>query len=146
MKYDVISVGKVKTGFYREGCSEYEKRLRRYADLSLTTVREGTQEVESERLLAQASGYIIALDERGKQRTTTNLATHFSNLEMRGINRISLLIGGADGHTEQLRKQADELLSLSALTMPHDLALLVLLEQLYRVETVRAGHPYHRAN
>lgn len=146
MKYDVISVGKVKTSFYREGCSEYEKRLRRYADLTLTTVREGTQEVESERLLAQASGYIIALDERGKQRTTTNLATHFSNLEMRGINRISLLIGGADGHTEQLRKQADELLSLSALTMPHDLALLVLLEQLYRVETVRAGHPYHRAN
>lgn len=146
MKYDVISVGKVKTGFYREGCSEYEKRLRRYADLTLTTVREGTQEVESERLLAQASGYIIALDERGKQRTTTNLATHFSNLEMRGINRISLLIGGADGHTEQLRKQADELLSLSALTMPHDLALLVLLEQLYRVETVRAGHPYHRGD
>lgn len=146
MKYDIITVGKLRTGFYRDGCSEYKKRLRRYAGITLTTVREGTQATESERLLAAAQGYVIVLDERGKQRSTANLATHLSELELRGTNRVSLLIGGADGHTPDLRKRVDELLSLSTLTMPHDLALLVLLEQLYRVETLRAGHPYHRGD
>lgn len=146
MKYDIISVGKIKTGFYRDGCKEYEKRLKRYANVTLTTVREGTQSMESERLLAKTTGYIIALDERGTQRTTTSFAAHIDKLELHGTNRISFLIGGANGHTPQLRKRADELCSLSTLTMPHDLALLVLLEQLYRIETVRSGHPYHRAN
>ena len=65
-------------------------------------------------------------------------------LELNGGSRVSLLIGGANGHDEQLLAAVDESWSLGPLTLPHYLARLVLVEQLYRVETVRAGHPYHR--
>lgn len=146
MKYEIITVGKVRSGFYRDGSKEYEKRLTRFGSIGITNVKEATQAVESERLLAAASGYVIALDERGTHRTTDQLAQHITQLAERGTNRICILIGGADGHTDSLRANVSELWSLSKLTMPHDLALLVLLEQLYRVETIRAGHPYHRGN
>lgn len=146
MKFSIVTVGRVKVGFYRDGIAEYEKRLRRFAEVQITPVKEATQATEGERLLAKATGYVVALDERGTRFTTEQLAQHISALELRGEARLSVLIGGADGHSEAVRKRADELWSLSPLTLPHDLALLVLLEQLYRVETLRAGHPYHRGN
>ena len=146
MRFDIIAVGRAKAGFYRDGIAEYEKRLRRFAEVRVITVKEGTQAVEGERLLAQASGYIVALDERGTMFSTEQLSSHIGALELRGESRMSILIGGADGHDNNVRGRADNVWSLSPLTMPHDLALLVLLEQLYRVETLRAGHPYHRGN
>lgn len=146
MKFDIVVVGRAKAGFYRAGITEYEKRLRRFADVRIVPVREATQAVEGERLLAKASGYIVALDERGTLFSTEQLQNRINELEMRGESRMSILIGGANGHTDHVRGRANELWSLSPLTMPHDLALLVLLEQLYRVETLRAGHPYHRGN
>jgi len=63
---------------------------------------------------------------------------------MRGVKRMSFLIGASDGHTEELRQQADFVWALSSLTMQHELALLVLTEQLYRIETMKKGEPYHR--
>lgn len=73
------------------------------------------------------------------------MAERVTALETRGVSQVSLLIGGAAGLSELVREAAGELWSLSALTLPHELARLVLLEQLYRLETIRAGHPYHRA-
>ena len=86
----------------------------------------------------------MLLDEAGEGHTTAGLASFATALEARGVSRISLLIGGPDGHGDRARRAADASLSLSPLTFPHELARLVLLEQLYRVESLRAGHPYHR--
>lgn len=151
MKYHILAVGQLKRGFLAEGCQHYTKRLRPYAKLELTELKEGrgatpeaTRERESQGLRATATGHVVVLDERGQNLTTAELAQQVTALELRGVAQISLLVGGAEGHAAWLRSDADELWSLSRLTLPHELARLVLLEQLYRIETLRAGHPYHR--
>ncbi len=151
MKYHIVAVGQLKRGFLADGCHHYEKRLRPYAKLELTELKEGrgataeaTRERESQGLRSAATGHVVVLDERGLSHTTAALAQQVSALELRGVAQVSLLVGGAEGHADWLRSEADELWSLSALTLPHELARLVLLEQLYRIETLRAGHPYHR--
>lgn len=100
---------------------------------------------ESNSLLQQADGKVVVLDERGKNFGSEELAAIVSGWETEGVSRVSLLIGGANGHGPQLREHAGTMWSLSGLTLPHELARLVLLEQLYRIETIRSGHPYHRA-
>ena len=151
MRYHLIAVGQLSRGFYAEGCAFYEKRLRRLAKLELSQLKEAkardpsqVKEAESTALLSAASGYLITLDERGKPYTSRQLAERVSDLELRGVSSVSLLLGGAEGHSDTLKAQADEAWSLSKLTLPHELARLVLLEQLYRAETIRARHPYHR--
>ncbi len=105
---------------------------------------EQVKQQEGEALLKAASGYLIALDEGGAQHRSEAYAARVSALETGGRGQISLLIGGANGLSDALKGAVNELWSLSNLTLPHDLARLVLLEQLYRLETIRAGHPYHR--
>jgi 23S rRNA (pseudouridine1915-N3)-methyltransferase len=151
MRYQIVAVGSLKRGFYADGCAFYLERLRHYAKTDLVEVKEhkannpeNVREVESRALLESASGYLIALDEKGRTFTSETLAAHITKLENQSISLISLLIGGAEGHSDELKKQVRETWSLSSLTLPHELARLVLLEQLYRAETIRTGHPYHR--
>ncbi len=152
MRYRVVCVGKVRSPFAKDGSKRYLDLLGRLAPSELIEVRESRAgEVErrraedAERLLAAADGYVVALDERGATHSSRGLADLIGRLETSGVSRISVLIGGADGHAAELRTRADDSWRLSDLTLPHELALLVLLEQLYRAETIRAGHPYHRA-
>jgi len=146
MRYRLLTIGKLKRGFYQVGCQHYLERLQAYAKVELIEVKEAKGiEQESAALLAAAQGYVVALDEAGELLSTQQLADKLTWLELRGISLLSLLIGGANGHSQVLKRQADALWSLSPLTLPHELARLVILEQLYRVETLRAGHPYHRA-
>ncbi|TVR90098.1 MAG: 50S rRNA methyltransferase [Trueperaceae bacterium] len=91
-----------------------------------------------------AGGRTVLLDERGASFTTAALAAHVAALEVRGESRLTLLVGAADGVDEGARAQVDAIWSLSPLTLPHELALVVLLEQLYRVASLASGHPYHR--
>lgn len=84
------------------------------------------------------------MDERGACPTTTELLTLYNKWEMRGVKKVCFLIGASDGHTQELRDQADYVLSLSSLTLQHELALVVLLEQVYRLATIKRGEPYHR--
>ena len=92
-----------------------------------------------------SADYVIALDERGKSLGTRTFATRLQSLELRGdVKTIAFLIGASDGHNEHLRSECDELLTLSPFTLQHELALLVLLEQLYRVASLKSGSPYHR--
>jgi len=153
MRYRVAAVGKLREGFYRDACGHYLKRLSHLAPSEVVEVRDvrahGAEEarsLEGKALLSQVQGVAVALDERGRSFTTEALARHLDDLEIRGVSMLTLLIGGAEGHGDALRDTVQEAWSLSPLTLPHDLARLVLLEQLYRVETVRAGHPYHRGN
>lgn len=151
MRYQLVTIGSVKRSFYAEGCAFYLGRLKNYSKVEVVELKEHkaanaetVKQAESEALLKAASGYIIALDETGKTFTSEKLAQKITTLENQSISLVSLLIGGAEGHSDVLKKSAKELWSLSALTLPHELARLLLLEQLYRAETIRAGHPYHR--
>jgi 23S rRNA (pseudouridine1915-N3)-methyltransferase len=84
------------------------------------------------------------LDEQGKQVTSRELARKLSDWELGRTKAVAFLIGGADGHSDELRRTADWCWSLSPLTLQHELALVVLLEQLYRARCINAGTPYHR--
>lgn len=144
MKIQVLAIGKPKLPYAAAGIEEYDRRLQRYASVTLEYLRARD---ESPTLLARSSeSYRIALDERGSQLTTLSVSERITRLEDRpDIKKVSFLIGGSDGHSSKLRDCCDEIWSLSAMTMQHELALVVLLEQLYRAYTIKRGEPYHRA-
>lgn len=145
MKHRILAAGKPSLAYAKSGVQEYLKRLQRYGTYDLVHVKDGTSEDVSKRLTDASSGtFRIVLDERGKSLNTRQLFQKFNDLEMRGTKCTSYLIGASDGHTPELREQADLVLNLSPLTMQHELALVVLLEQLYRIATLKRGEPYHR--
>lgn len=146
MQIRIIVAGKPALAYARAGVGEYLKRLSRIGGHELVTVKAGGQDEVSVRLLERSLGcYRIALDERGERLTTRQLAGRLDALEMRGdVKTVAFLIGAADGHSEELREKCDLLLTLSGFTLQHELALLVLLEQLYRLTTLKSGSPYHR--
>ena len=143
MKYLLLAIGKPKLCYAAEGVQEYVKRLKRHAQLEVEFLKERKG---LKALLSRSEGtYRIALDERGTQHDTAGLTERITRLEERGdLKAISFLVGGANGHAPALRDQCDEIWSLSSLTMQHELALVVLLEQLYRAFTIKRGEPYHR--
>jgi 23S rRNA (pseudouridine1915-N3)-methyltransferase len=145
MRIRVCVVGKPKLAYAKAGVEEYSSRLNKTGRFELLQVREGKRSDESSRLLEASQGYLrVALDERGELADTLTLHKKLSDWEMRGEKGVAFLVGGADGHTDELRRKADWLLSLSNFTLQHELALVVLLEQLYRIETLKRGEPYHR--
>ena len=146
MRLLILAAGKPALGYAREGIEEYLKRLKHHGQVSLELVKAGSSEEVSKRLLEKSEGmFRLAMDERGERLTTAELAKRVGQLELRGeIKSAAFLIGASDGHSDELRAKADLQLSLSSLTLQHDLALLVLLEQLYRVASMKAGSPYHR--
>ncbi len=150
MKYKIVTIGKLKRGFLQAGCAHFLERLGPYAKVEVLELKEGrggpqaSVEQEGAALLGAATGHLVALDERGFEHTSASWAARVSELETRSVSQLSFLLGGANGHGDALKNRADERWSLSKLTLPHELARLMLLEQLYRSETIRAGHPYHR--
>ena len=152
MRYRIVAVGQIKRGFYAEGCAFYLDRLQRVTSVEVLEIKDGKDRddgrrkaAESASLLEQADGRVVVLDERGKQFGSGELAQSIGLAETQAVSRLSFLIGGADGHSAELLDRADDVWRLSDLTLPHELARLVLLEQLYRAEMIRSGHPYHRA-
>lgn len=146
MRIRLIVAGKPALAYARAGVDEYLKRLSRFSSYELVTVRAGSSDEVSTRLLERSDGcHRIALDERGVSIGTRAFATRLGELAARGdIKTTAFLIGAADGHNDALRAASDLLLALSPFTLQHELALLVLLEQLYRVESLQSGWPYHR--
>ena len=146
MRLLVLAAGKPALAYAKDGIAEYLKRLGRYTQVSLELVKAGSSADVSQRLLEKSEGmFRVAMDERGERLTTAELSKRFEALEHRGdVKCVAFLIGASDGHTPELRKQSDLVLSLSSLTLQHELALVVLLEQLYRLASMKAGSPYHR--
>lgn len=148
----LVCVGRIRTSWWAQACAEYEKRLGRFRRLKITEVRDASQARESERrtlegarLLEAVSprDHVVVLDERGKDMTSVELAAFLDRTDANCAGSVCFLVGGPFGHTEELRRRADTLLRLSALTLPHELARVVLMEQLYRAECLRAHVPYH---
>jgi len=146
MTYRIIAAGKTSHAYAKTGIEEYLKRLKRYGKFELHHVKDGDSEVVSKRLMEAAKGaLIVAMDERGKDLDSYEFATQMREwTDDPTIKSVCFLIGASDGHTEALRKEARYLLRLSKMTMMHELALLVLLEQIYRGQTILKGEPYHR--
>lgn len=146
MHVRLIVAGKPALAYARAGVEEYLKRLTRLGSYELVVIKAGTSEEVSSRLLERSIGcYRVALDERGEALNTRKFAEKIGMLADRGdVKTLAFLIGAADGHTPELRKSCDWVLSLSPLTLQHELALVVLLEQLYRAASLRANSPYHR--
>lgn len=146
MRTVILAAGKPALAYAKDGIAEYLKRLQRHGTFTLELVKAGSSEEVSKRLLERSQGmWRIALDERGERLTTLEFSSRVEALERRGdVKSVAFLIGASDGHTEELRRSCDALLSLSSFTLQHELALVVLLEQLYRVASLRAGSPYHR--
>jgi len=146
MQIRVIVAGKPALAYAKSGVEEYLKRLARFGALELVIVKAGTTDEVSARLLERSDGcYRIGLDERGECLTTRKFSERIGALEMRGdVKSLAFLIGAADGHNQELRAACDLLISVSPFTLQHELALVILLEQLYRVASLKAGMPYHR--
>jgi 23S rRNA (pseudouridine1915-N3)-methyltransferase len=155
-RIDVIAVGKLKEGFWVDACAEYRKRLSRYTALEVHEVPDRAARSNAERelaLAAEANGlrqriapgsHLIVLDSAGTQLTSEGIATLLRSLQDAGTRRLSFVIGGSWGVENSLKQEADLLLSFGAITLPHNLARVVLLEQLYRAFRIIAGEPYHK--
>ncbi len=146
MQIRIIVAGKPALAYAKSGVDEYLKRLSRFGNHELEIVKAGSKDDVSARLLERSEGtYRIALDERGDALPTRKFMQRIEALEMRGdVKAVSFLIGASDGHNDALRSACDLLISVSPFTLQHELALVILLEQLYRVASLKAGMPYHR--
>lgn len=156
MKIHLLSVGNKMPAWVNDGYSEYAKRMPRECQLQLIelppAIRSKNQPVqraiedEGQRILKAIpkNSYVVALDVKGKQHSTESLSTTLDNWLNIGSD-ITLIIGGADGLSDECLKKSDSKWSLSNLTFPHPLVRVVLAEQLYRAWSLLNNHPYHRA-
>lgn len=140
MKLLVVAVGKLRDAWVAQGCAEYMTRLRPRLPVEIIEVKTDAQ--LPKRLPPRYLRWV--LDERGVQPTSRELSGKLAQAMQSGAPGIALCIGGADGHLPELRSHADYLLGLSKLTLPHRLARLIALEQLYRAVSILDGSPYHR--
>ncbi len=142
MKIRLLSVGKDK-GPTAELAQEYAERIRRFADLDLVEVRAGDPRQEAEALLEKARGELWALDERGAQLSSAQLAARLGKLRDSALP-LTLCVGGDEGLHPRVREAAKMVWGLSTLTLPHRLARVVALEQIYRSFEILRGGPYHK--
>jgi len=154
MRLAILAVGHKPPAWVAAGCAEYLKRMPRELPLSGRCVqaevrggksREQLLAAERTRLLAALQGFrrLVVLDERGADLSTLDLAQRLAGWMQSGGDT-AFVIGSADGVDAALKQQADEVIRLSRLTLPHALARLLLCEQLYRACSVVRNHPYHR--
>lgn len=145
MKILILAIGKCKKNSPEaQLIAEYVKRSDWKVEIK---EKDNASQEEEARFLQESIPHgakVVVLDERGENMKSTALAAKFENWMLNGCSEICFLIGGADGHLPSTREKADLLLSFGKLTLPHMLMRVVLCEQIYRVQTIIAHHPYHR--
>lgn len=156
MRLSLVTVGQRMPSWVEEGYEEYAKRLPREHALHLVelpvfkrtknTPIDAAMQNEGERILAAIpkTNYVVVLDERGKLWDTVQLAAEMKQWALNGAD-VSLVVGGPDGLSTQVKARADKMWSLSPLTLPHPLVRVLLIEQIYRAWSINNNHPYHRA-
>ena len=159
MQYTILCVGKIKEKFYSDAIAEYRKRLSRYAKTDIVEVadertpdraseleEEQIRKKEGERILSKLrdSMYVVALDLRGREYDSESFARHISDCMLRGKSHIVFVIGGSLGLHPSVLERADESLSFSHFTFPHQLMRVILLEQIYRANRILNHEPYHK--
>lgn len=156
MRYAVVAVGKLKEKFWVQACAEYVKRLGAYAKVEMREMAdidparaggvEASRAREGQEILAAipARSHVILLAIDGKQRSSEQFSAHLDELALRGKSDLTFVIGGSDGVSPEVRARANETFSFGPITLPHNLARVVLLEQLYRACKISRGEPYHK--
>lgn len=154
MRLTIVAVGRLKERFWREAADEYLKRLGPYADVRVVEVPDRDPARGEARALAEeaadvlralpASARVMSLEIGGRQLSSEGLAERLESLATEGTSSVAFLIGGSLGLGDSALDRADERLSLGPMTLPHNLARVVLLEQLYRAFKIRRGEPYHK--
>jgi 23S rRNA (pseudouridine1915-N3)-methyltransferase len=145
LRWSIVAVGKSRLAYARAGVSEYLARLRCFCSIDTTYIKPSDRLREGTQLLRRSEGfYRLILDERGKGFTSRAFTEVIRKIESNPRKACALVVGGADGLSERVIENADLLWSLSPLTLQHELALVVALEQIYRAHTILTGLPYHR--
>lgn len=159
MNITIITVGKIKEKYFRDAVAEYQKRLSRYCKLDIIEVadekipdkasqlmEEQIKQKEAERILKNIKEdvYCIALAIDGRKRDSVAFSMHIENLGLTGKSNLVFVIGGSLGLHASVLGRADELLSFSDMTFPHQLMRIILLEQIYRCYRIMNGEPYHK--
>lgn len=159
MKYRIISVGKIRESFYMEGVREYMKRLGPYTSMEFIdgleekiSPRAGEKEIqailqkEAEKIKRwlDKDEILVVLDLEGQVRSSEEIARQLEKWNASGKSRVTFLLGAAHGLAAEIKQQAQESVSLSRLTFPHQMAVLILTEQIYRGFKILKGEPYHR--
>jgi 23S rRNA (pseudouridine1915-N3)-methyltransferase len=145
MTWKIIAVGKPKLRFAAEGIQEYLVRIRRFTPCETLFLPSAQPEQQTTRILKESEqSFRVVLDERGQQISSGELAEFISGHQVRATRRMSLIVGGAEGQAEQIRLKGNWIWALSRLTLQHELALMLALEQVYRAYSILSGSPYHR--
>ena len=159
MNISIITVGKLKEKYLRQGIEEYLKRLTAYAKVEMVEVADEkapeelsglemlqVKQKEGERILSKISQdtYVIALAIQGKLQSSEELAKNLDQLATYGKSKIAFVIGGSLGLSDEVIKRSNEQLSFSRMTFPHQLMRLILVEQIYRAFRINRNEPYHK--
>ena len=159
MKISIVSVGKLKEKYLKQGIQEYLKRLGAYAKVDVIEVADEkapenmseaemleVKRKEGERILSQIAPdtYVITLEINGKMLSSEQLAAKMDELATYGKSKIAFVIGGSLGISNDVQNRSDLALSFSKMTFPHQLMRLILLEQVYRGFRINRGEPYHK--
>lgn len=159
MKVKLISVGKLKEKYLKDGIAEYSKRLSRFTKLDLIELADEktpdkaspaeNQQImakEAERILGKITEreFVIALAIEGQQQSSEQFSQFLVQTTLKGYSNITFVIGGSLGLAPQVKSRANLLMSFGQLTLPHQLMRLVLLEQVYRAFMIQEGSPYHK--
>lgn len=159
MKIKLVTVGKLKEKYLKDGIAEYAKRLGRFSKLEIVELAdektpdkasevENQQILEKEgsRILAKVSEreFVVALAIEGKQFPSEEFSSILNDITVRGFSDITFVIGGSLGLSPTVKKRANLLMSFGKLTLPHQLMRLVLVEQIYRAFMIQQGSPYHK--
>lgn len=159
MKITILSVGKIKEKYLKDAIGEYSKRLSAYCTLQLIEVpdekapenlsdkdMELIKEKEGRRLLEKLkdSQHLIVLDIKGKQHTSEAFSKQIETLQIQGKSDLAFIIGGSLGLSKEVLDRANDKLSFSKMTFPHQLMKVILLEQVYRAYRIMRNEPYHK--
>ena len=156
MRYTIVAVGRLKEKFWVAACAEYLKRLQPYAKTEIVELADIDPAKAGGELAAverEGAAILKALPERahavlldigGKQRSSEEVAARLDELGLSGKSHLAFVVGGSCGVSPAVRQRADETLSFGPITLPHNLARVVLLEQLYRAAKISKHEPYHK--
>ena len=151
-KIKVVAVGGIKESFYREAVAEYVKRLGKWAKTEIVEVPESSHLTdldkkcaeEGEAILSKVKGKMILTDLKGKKVKSEDIASLMEAAFLAGEGEVTFVIGGSNGVSPAVKARADSIVSFGDVTLPHQLFRVVLLEQLYRAETILHGAAYHK--
>lgn len=155
MNINIIAVGKIREKYIKLGIEEFLKRIQPYSSIKITEIEpENLKNIETNKVLETEAdkilykipdnAYVIVMDIPSKQLNSEEFAEKVKSIGLQGTNQVVFIIGGAEGLSERVKKRADFCLSMSKMTMPHQLARLFLTEQIYRAFKILNNEPYHK--